>query len=64
MFRARRAWMVGGAVAIVLGALWALQGGGIVPGSVMSGDPTWLVIGSITAVAGAIVVLLAARAPR
>lgn len=62
MFSSRRALMIAGLVACALGSLWALQGAGVVPGSVMSGDPTWLVIGSITAVGGAVVALAAARA--
>jgi hypothetical protein len=33
------------AIAALVGLVWALQGAGILPGSFMSGDPVWLVIG-------------------
>ena len=56
--------MAFGFVAIAVGALWALQGAGVVPGSVMSGDPMWLVIGVITSAGGAAIMLVAARKAR
>ncbi|MGL5810598.1 MAG: hypothetical protein ACRCYQ_11685 [Nocardioides sp.] len=45
--------MVVGAVLFALGALWTGQGLGYIGGSFMTDSPTWVVIGSITAVAGA-----------
>lgn len=46
----------------LIGALWVGQGLGYVGGSFMSGDPTWAVIGVVTAVAGvALAVSSAAR---
>jgi hypothetical protein len=44
--------IVVGALAVLLGAVWTLQGVGILGGSVMTGDRTWAVIGPIVAVAG------------
>ena len=64
MFRSRRAVRIAGIVASALGVLWALQGAGFVQGSVMSNDPTWVWIGSLTAVGGAAVAFLASRSPR
>ncbi|WP_353826371.1 hypothetical protein [Agromyces sp. SYSU T0242] len=41
-----------GAVLAVAGTVWALQGVGILPGSVMSGVTMWAVIGPIVAIGG------------
>jgi hypothetical protein len=30
----------------LVGAVWLLQGVGVLPGSFMSGDPTWAIIGA------------------
>jgi hypothetical protein len=43
---------IAGAILLVVGALWALQGSGAVGGSTMSGHSQWLVIGLIVALAG------------
>jgi hypothetical protein len=37
----------------VTGLIWALQGANILPGSVMTGQTQWLIIGSIMLVAAA-----------
>lgn len=37
---------------ILMGALWALQGVGLVGGSFMTGDSNWLYIGVVTAIVG------------
>lgn len=37
---------------ILMGGLWALQGVGLVGGSFMTGDSSWLYIGIATAIAG------------
>lgn len=39
---------------ILAGAIWSLQGIGILPGSFMSNDPRWLVIGIIVIVLGGV----------
>jgi hypothetical protein len=52
-----RTRIVIGAIAAVLGAIWTLQGLNILPGSFMTGDSTWVVIGLIALAAG--LVLLA-----
>ncbi len=39
---------IGGAVLIATGAVWAVQGAGLLPGeSPMVGDPFWIVVGLI-----------------
>lgn len=48
-------------ILLLLGAVWTLQGAGILPGSFMTGDPTWLVIGIICLVVGAACGVLALR---
>jgi len=41
-----------GALLLVVGALWFLQGIGVVGGSFMSGNTTWAIIGPIVALIG------------
>jgi hypothetical protein len=41
-----------GVVAILAGAVWILQGSGVIPGSFMTGQRMWLVIGIIVAIVG------------
>lgn len=50
-----------GMIAIGIGFVWVLQGVGILPGSFMSGQPRWAVIGAVTAAVGALVVVRARR---
>jgi hypothetical protein len=38
-----------GVVMVVIGALWTLQGLGVVGGSAMSGVETWAIVGPIVA---------------
>jgi hypothetical protein len=61
--RSERRWMqlVAGVLLALVGLVWALQGAGVLPGSVMSGEREWLVIGTVVVVVGA---ALAARAWR
>ena len=60
------AMLIVAAVLILLGALWALQGLGVVGGSAMSGNKMWAVIGPIVVIVGIGVGLVALRrrAPR
>lgn len=39
--------LVVGILVALAGAVFALQGAGILPGSYMTGDPLWLVIGLV-----------------
>jgi hypothetical protein len=41
-----------GILLVLVGALWTLQGLGVVGGSVMSGVTLWAIIGPIVALAG------------
>lgn len=52
---------VGGVLLILVGALWTLQGVGVVGGSVMSGVTLWAIIGPIVAIAGIVLLVIARR---
>ena len=41
-----------GVIVLLAGVVWALQGAGVLLGSFMSNDATWLWIGTITAIVG------------
>lgn len=44
-----------GAVAIIVGAIWIIQGSGVAPtGSFMDDNPLWTVLGALLALAGAV----------
>ncbi|MGI5149071.1 hypothetical protein ACQEVC_22360 [Plantactinospora sp. CA-294935] len=51
-----------GLLAVVVGAVWTLQGLGRLGGSVMTGEPLWAVIGPVVVVAGLVLVVLGLRA--
>ena len=55
--------LVIGAVLVLLGVLWMLQGLNIVGGSGMSGHAIWAVIGPILAVVGAYLFVRTVRSP-
>ncbi len=60
----RRALLIIGIILVFLGTLWVFQGVGIVPGSFMSGDPTWARNGTLTAIVGAVLCFFGARRGR
>lgn len=53
-----------GIVVACFGALWALQGFGVVGGSPMSNTTTWSIIGPITVVIGVAIAAWGARRPK
>ncbi len=53
-----------GGIALLVGAVWVLQGLNVLTGSYMSGQDRWLVIGSLCALAGLAMVVLANVARR
>ena len=57
----RTGGLIIGILAILAGAVWTLQGVGVLPGSFMSSNPTWVVIGLVTAVIGLGLVLWSRR---
>ena len=52
-----------GLLLVLIGAVWTLQGFGLVGGSFMTGSTTWLVIGLVVAAVG-VALLARRRAPR
>jgi hypothetical protein len=50
-----RRWIttIGGIILVAFGVLWILQGLNILPGSFMSGQTMWLVIGIVLTLVGA-----------
>ena len=48
----RWAWLIVGVLAVLVGAVWTLQGLNVLKGSAMSGGTMWTIIGIIVAVVG------------
>jgi hypothetical protein len=59
-----RGWftLVLGLLAVVVGAVWTLQGLGYVGGSVMTGKTLWAVIGPIVVLVGLVLLVVGLRA--
>ncbi|MFI6323085.1 hypothetical protein ACIBG8_36535 [Nonomuraea sp. NPDC050556] len=53
-----------GAILVVMGGIWVLQGLGYVGGSFMSGAMQWFWIGLAVVLAGAVLVVLGVRGRR
>jgi hypothetical protein len=51
-----------GTALVAIGGVWFLQGVGVLPGSFMTGQTKWAVIGGIAAVVGAALLVAARRA--
>ncbi|MFC4944551.1 hypothetical protein [Pseudonocardia sp. GCM10023141] len=51
-----------GVVLFLVGAVWTLQGSGVIAGSVMTGSKFWLVVGLVLLVAGGALVIRTVRA--
>ncbi|MEV4656237.1 hypothetical protein [Micromonospora sp. NPDC049301] len=53
-----------GLLAVVIGAVWTVQGLGYVSGSVMTDEPVWAVLGPVVALAGLVLLWLGLRSRR
>lgn len=53
-----------GVLLVLMGGVWILQGINVLPGSFMTGQTKWAVIGAVTAVIGIALVVLARRGAR
>ena len=53
-------WIVAGVV-IAIGLVWIGQGSGVIPGSFMTGDPRWALIGAVLVAIGIVVAWTAFR---
>ena len=56
--------IVVGALAVIVGLVWIGQGSNLIPGSVMSGDKMWLIIGLIVGFVGVVLLVFGVRRPR
>ena len=54
---ARFALTIAGALALLMGLIFAGQGANLIPGSFMTGDRTWLIVGLIMAFIGVALIL-------
>ena len=55
---------VSGALLLLVGCVWFLQGIGLLPGSFMSGQTKWAVFGALAVIAGFVVLAKARRTGR
>ncbi|HEY8180101.1 MAG TPA: hypothetical protein VIH33_06835 [Candidatus Limnocylindria bacterium] len=55
--------LIVGLLAVLAGAVWTLQGVGVIPGSFMSRNLTWVVIGLVMVVIGVGLVAWSRRRP-
>jgi hypothetical protein len=53
-----------GGILLFMGAIWFLQGVNVLPGSFMTGQMLWAIIGGITFLVGIILIALARRVTR
>lgn len=59
--RIRVPYLIIGVIALAIGALWTLQGAGVLAGSAMSGQSLWLGIGIVLLMAGLVLGYLGLR---
>lgn len=52
-----------GIILVLLGIVWILQGVNVLPGSFMSGQSQWAIIGLVVGVVGAVVLVFTNRRP-
>jgi hypothetical protein len=52
---------VSGALLVLMGGVWILQGINVLPGSFMTGQTRWAVYGAIAAVVGIVLLVVARR---
>lgn len=62
--RMRPLFVILGAIALLVGAVWILQGSDVIMNSAMSGSPFWLAMGVVLVAIGAGLLVLGARAQR
>jgi hypothetical protein len=53
--------MAVGVLAVVLGAVWTLQGLDVLTDAQMSGEQVWAVVGPVVAVVGLVLIVLGVR---
>lgn len=60
----RWTWLIVGALAVLVGVVWTLQGLNIIGGSGMSGNRTFAIIGPIVGIVGLILIVVGASEAR
>jgi type IV secretory pathway VirB6-like protein len=60
----RRVLRVVSVILMVIGAVWFFQGINVLPGSFMTGQTRWAVIGGVTAVVGVVLWVTSRRSTR
>lgn len=53
--------LLAGGVSALMGGVWLLQGVGVLPGSFMTGQAFWAVVGAVLLVAGGVLVFTGLR---
>ena len=61
---ARSTLLTVGVIAIVVGVIWVGQGIGLIPGSFMTGDTKWLIIGIVVGLVGIGLMVFGLRRPK
>jgi hypothetical protein len=57
----RYALLVAGGLMDLAGVVWLMQGVGVLPGSFMTGQPFWAVMGAISMVVGGLLIFAGVR---
>ena len=52
-----------GALLVLMGGVWILQGINVLPGSFMTGQTKWAVYGAVAVAVGIVLVIVARRGP-
>ena len=60
-YRLRYVLVIVGGLMDLVGVVWLLQGVGILPGSFMTGQPFWAVMGTISVVVGGLLIFAGLR---
>ena len=55
---------IAGVLLVLMGGVWILQGINVLPGSFMTGQTKWAVIGAVSAAIGIALIVLARRGAR
>ncbi len=63
MSAGRSASIVIGLLLVIFGSVFALQGVGVIPGSFMSNNPTYIYVGGALVVVGLLLLIFAKRSP-
>ena len=57
----RWAWLIVGALILLVGIVWTLQGLNVIGGSGMSGNKTFVIVGPLVGLVGLLLVVFGAR---